>query len=105
MVLVGLCKYSGGGMQLTESANPIDGLFDISIAKNLSKLDIFKNIFKLFNGKIVKQKKVEVLKTDRITILTKNEIVQPFIQADGELIGKGSIKVSIIPKAFSFFVK
>ena len=44
MVLIGLCKYSGGGMQLTKSPNPFDGLFDISIAKNFSKVDVIKNI-------------------------------------------------------------
>lgn len=102
MVLVGLCSYSGGGMQLTKDPNPFDGLFDISIAKNLGKLDIVRNLTKLFNGKIVNHKLVETLKSDSITI-SIDETVLPFIQADGELIGKGNIKVSILPKAFSFY--
>ena len=102
MILIGLCKYSGGGMQLTKTPNPFDGFFDISIAKNLSKLDIIKNVTKLFNGKIVNHKKVESIKSNRLKI----EIPQtekPFIQADGELIGTGNIDVTIIPKAFSFY--
>ena len=102
MVLVGLCNYSGGGMQLTKDANPFDGLFDISIAKNIGKLDIIKNLTKLFNGKIVNHRKVETLKSDSITITIDEENL-PFIQADGELIGKGNIHVSIVPKAFSFY--
>lgn len=102
MVLVGLCNYSGGGMQLTKDANPFDGLFDISIAKNLGKLDIIRNLTKLFNGKIVNHTKVESLKSDAISI-TIDEEKLPFIQADGELIGQGNIKVSVIPKAFSFY--
>ena len=102
MVLVGLCNYSGGGMQLTKNANPFDGLFDISIAKNIGKLDIIKNLTKLFNGEIVNHKKVETLKSDSIAITIDEEDL-PFIQADGELIGKGNIKVSIVPKAFSFY--
>ena len=102
MILVGLCNYSGGGMQLTKNANPFDGLFDISIAKNLSKFDIIKNLTKLFNGKIVNHNKVETLKSDEITIkIDEDEL--PFIQADGELIGKGNIKVSVVPKAFAFY--
>ena len=105
MVLIGLCKYSGGGMQLTEFTNPTDGLFDVSIAKNFSKLDVLKNLTKLFNGNVIKLKKVETLKTDAITILNKSKSNIPFIQADGELIGKGDMKVSIIPKAFSFYAK
>ncbi|MCP5064810.1 MAG: diacylglycerol kinase family lipid kinase [Ignavibacteriae bacterium] len=102
MVLVGLCNYSGGGMQLTKEANPFDGLFDISIAKNIGKLDIIRNLTKLFNGKIVNHKKVETLKSDSISI-TIDEDELPFIQADGELIGKGNIVVYIVPKAFSFY--
>ena len=102
MVLVGLCNYSGGGMQLTKEANPFDGLFDISIAKNIGKLDIIKNLTKLFNGKIVNHKKVETLKSNAISI-TIDEDELPFIQADGELIGQGDIMISIVPKAFSFY--
>ena len=105
MVLVGLCKYSGGGMQLTDYKNPNNGLFDVSVAKDFSKWDIIKNMTKLFNGSIVKLKKVDTLKTNCITILSSNEINQPYIQADGELIGTGDIKVSIISKAFSFYTK
>ncbi|PTM08035.1 MAG: hypothetical protein DA407_09095, partial [Bacteroidetes bacterium] len=102
MVLVGLCKYSGGGMQLTKNPNPDDGLFDVSIAKDLSKFDIVKNLFNLFNGNIVKHSKVENHKVNCLSIHINSE-EHPFIQADGELLGKGNIKLSIIPKAFSFY--
>ena len=103
MILVGLCSYSGGGMQLTKDVNPFDGLFDISIAKNIGKLDIVKNLTKLFNGKIVSHKKVETLKSESITVrITDGQL--PFVQADGELIGRGDIKVSILPKTFSFYI-
>ncbi len=102
MVLVGLCNYSGGGMKLTKEPNPFDGLLDISIAKNIGKFDIIRNLSKLFNGKIVNHKKVETLKSHSITIKF-DEDEMPFIQADGELIGQGNITVSIIPKAFSFY--
>ncbi|WP_406685314.1 diacylglycerol kinase family lipid kinase [Seonamhaeicola sp. MEBiC1930] len=104
MILVGLCKYSGGGMRLTDSPNPFDGLLDISIAQNLNKFEIITNLPRLFNGKITKHKKVKTLKTDALKIeVDENKL--PFIQADGELIGTGNFKVSILAKAFSFYRK
>jgi diacylglycerol kinase (ATP) len=102
LVLIGLCTYSGGGMRLTKTPDPFDGLFDISIAKNFSKLDIIKNTFKLFNGKIVNYKKVVTLKTSSIEIQVGNN-KSALIQADGELIGQGNMAITIIQKSFSFY--
>lgn len=102
MILIGLCKYSGGGMQLTESPDPFDGLLDLTIAQDLSKFEIIKNLPKLFNGSITNYKKVKAFKTESVRIQINQEN-SPYIQADGELIGKGNIEVSIIKKAFSFY--
>ncbi|PWH83905.1 hypothetical protein DIS18_04955 [Algibacter marinivivus] len=102
MILIGLCKYSGGGMQLTERPDPFDGLLDVTIAQDLNKFEIIKNLPKLFNGTITKYKKVRTFKASSVTIQI-NEKNWPYIQADGELIGKGNIEVSIIKKAFSFY--
>ncbi len=102
MVLAGLCKYSGGGMQLTKDPNPNDGLFDVSIAKDLSKFDILKNLSNLFNGKIVDHSKVENYKVSELSIIITSK-VKPFIQADGELIGTGSIRLKIVPRVFTFY--
>ena len=56
MLLIGLCKYSDGRMQLTKDSNPIDGLFDISYIKNITLLTILGNIKSLFNCKITNHK-------------------------------------------------
>ena len=102
MILIGLCRYSGGGMQLTHTPNPFDGLLDVTIAQDLNKLEIIKSLPKLFNGKITDHKKVKLFKTDCLSVETF-EKEKPFIQADGELIGTGNFKITIISKAFSFY--
>ena len=102
MVLVGICKFSGGGMQFSKEVNTTDGLFDITIVKNLNFLDIISNIHKLYNGEIVHHKKIETYKTKEISIIPKNS--KPFIQADGELIGTGQMKVKIIKNAIKFVI-
>lgn len=101
MVLIGLCQYSGGGMQLTKDPIINDGYFDISIAHNFKASDIIKNIIKLFNGNVTNSPKIESLKTSKVSITTKNKNLP--IQADGELIGYGSFSVKIHPKALCFY--
>ena len=80
----------------------IDGLFDVSLAKDLTKWQIIKNLGNLYSGKIVKHKLVETFKTTNLEVLDVANSL-PIIQADGELIGKGTFQVKIIPKAISFF--
>ena len=101
MALVGLCQFSGGGMQLTHKSDPADGLFDITIAKDMNKWEVLSNLTKLFNGQITAYKKVDTFKTNVVSIKTEN--AKPFIQADGELIGQGSFSATIIPNAFCFY--
>ncbi len=102
LTLVGICKYSGGGMQLTKDVHTTDGLFDISIAKNLNFISILTNIIKFYNGNIVNHKEVENYKTKSIKITTNNDTT--YVQADGELVGTGGFKATLIPKAISFIV-
>lgn len=102
MVLVGLGRYSGGGMQLTKTPDPFDGLFDISIAKNFSKLDIIKNVFKLFNGNIVNLGRVGTFKSPSIKVEVDQKDFA-YIQADGEFIDKGNFSATIIAGGFSFY--
>lgn len=102
MTIFGICKFSGGGMQFTKDVNSADGLFDITIAKNLTFFDMIINLPKLYSGNIIHHKKVETYKTKEITVIPKNS--KPFIQADGELIGTGKVAVSIIEKGIHFVV-
>ena len=102
MTIFGLCKFSGGEMQFTKDVNSSDGLFDITIAKNLNLFDLVFNLPKLYSGKIVHHKKVETYKTKEIMVIPQT--TKPFIQADGELIGTGKVSVKIIEKAIKFII-
>lgn len=101
MVLTGICKYSGGGMQLTKNVNSTDGLFDITIVKSISIITLLINILKLYNGKIVNHKKVTTYKTNKIKVIITDKNL-PFLQADGELIASSNFEITLIPKAIQF---
>ena len=104
MALIGICKYAAGGMKLTNYTSTSNGFFDITIVKNLSLIDLIRNLPKLYNGKIIHHKKVDTYKSNSIYIMPISSYNKPFIQADGELIGKGSLKATIIPKAIQFVI-
>ena len=102
MTIFGICRFSGGGMQFTKEVDSSDGFLDITIAKNLTLFDLLFNIQKLYNGKIVHHPKIETYRSKKITVVPQNP--KTLIQADGELIGKGTISVSIIEKAIHFVI-
>ena len=101
MILFGICKYSGGGMQMTKDPKSNDGFLDITIVKNFSFFDLIFNLPKLYNGKIVNHKKVATYKVSELEIIDTNKSI---IEADGENVDIGSLKVSIIPGAILFVI-
>lgn len=102
MTIVGICKFSGGGMQFTKDVNPSDGLFNITIVKNFTFFEVILNIRKLYSGNIVNHKKVATYTTKEINISPKKS--KTFIQADGELIGTGKATFSIVQNAINFVI-
>jgi YegS/Rv2252/BmrU family lipid kinase len=102
LTIVGICQYSGGGMQLTKDVDPTDGLFDVSMAKHFSLWTLIRNVLGLFNGSIVNHEQVTTFKTNALTIKTATKEV--YIQADGELVGTGGFTAEILPKKLPFVV-
>jgi YegS/Rv2252/BmrU family lipid kinase len=103
MLLIGIGKYSGGGMQLTENVKSNDGLFDISYIKNVSLWYLIKHIGKVFNGKVTQLPIVKSYKTTgiKVSFNTKEEI---YLQADGELLKTDCFTAAVLPRALQFIV-
>ena len=91
---IGICKYTGGGMQLIKNPNGNDGLLNITIAQDFSKFDIIRSFFNLFNGAIFKERKVLTVTANSVKIVAKNGSL--VCQGDGEIFGAGKIEYSVI---------
>lgn len=94
-LVVGICKYNGGGMKQCPDAVYDDGLLDVTIVNNISKPAVIRNVPRLFTGKFVKHKAVEQHRGARIALQTDPEYM---LEVDGENIGKGSATFSVEPK-------
>jgi len=100
-VLVGIGKFAGNKMKLVPNAIADDGLFDITLAHKISPWKVIWNFPKLFNGKFLDLKEVEVFRGREISIQAQKDV---YFQADGESMGKAPLHISIVPKALKVIV-
>ena len=103
MAIIGIGKYCGGGMRLTNNANSKDGLFDVTLVKDFKLISLLYQTKLMYSGKLTFHKDVETHKTDKIKIEIDNGEI-PYIEADGEIIGKGDFEVEMLPLAVRFVV-
>lgn len=100
-VSIGICKSAGGGMKLTPDAISDDGLFDVTMAGNLTKTDVITNVARLFNGSFVRHRKISQYRTRKIEITS---VPLAPIETDGEVVGYGDFEAEIMHKAIRVIV-
>ncbi len=83
---VGICRYSGGGMQLVPHAIPDNGLLALTLIENLPKTEILIQIPKLFRGTIGKHPKVQLLQVSALHVESA-ENHDLLLETDGEFVG------------------
>lgn len=89
-------QYFGGGMRISPDALINDGLFDICLVNEMSRLEILKFLPKVFSGGHKNHRAFEVLRGKHVKI----EFAAPTIaQIDGEVLGSTPIQFYIMPKA------
>lgn len=100
---IGICRHSGGGMQLVPHAIPNNGLFALTLASKMSKLSVILNTPKFYNGRIGNHSKVDLSVAETIQIATL-EGPPLMLEVDGEWLGYGPVEFSILKKALRVVV-
>jgi YegS/Rv2252/BmrU family lipid kinase len=95
---VGICKYSGGGMMQVPKAVPDDGLLDLTVIKKMSKLQIIKNVPKLFDGSFIHLPQVQLTRGRKVIIESEPAIS---LEVDGESLGNSPFEINIIPRSIN----
>ena len=91
---VGNGRYCGGGMRQTPEALPDDGLLDVTVIREIGKIEIIRNLKMLYDGSILSHPKVDGYRCKNITVNSESIM---FAEADGELLGQTPVEFSIIP--------
>ena len=100
---IGLCKYSGGGMQFVPHAEIDDGQFAVSYVNNMPKLEVIVSTHYLYGGKIAKFKHAKLFKAKHMKVEAVND-APTLLELDGEFVGETPVEFEIILKALKVIV-
>lgn len=95
---VGNGRYCGGGMRQTPDALPDDGLLDITVIKDMGKLEIIRSLKLLYDGTILSHPKVDGYRATNLKVESKSLL---YAEADGETLGHTPVEFNIIPSAIN----
>ncbi|HTT11996.1 MAG TPA: diacylglycerol kinase family protein [Burkholderiaceae bacterium] len=96
VVFACLGAYCGGGMNVAPGADLHDGAFDIVHVGDLGRLDALVSLRRLFDGTIGRHPKVRTLRSTRLAIDAPSALA---VEADGELIGRTPVRLSVVRNA------
>ncbi len=100
---IGICKYSGGGMQLVPHSVPDDGLLALTYDTGLNKAEVITITPSLFTGNIAKHKKVLAHQVKNVRVEAREEL-PTYVEVDGEFLGETPCEFSIIEKLLKVVV-
>ena len=95
-VIAAIGDQLAGGMRLTPDADPADGLFDVVLIGDATKLDFIRTLPKIYRGTYLPHRRAEVLRGRRVEIETAVPLP---IALDGEQPGTTPAVFEIVPKA------
>jgi YegS/Rv2252/BmrU family lipid kinase len=91
---VGNGRYCGGGMRQTPEALPDDGLLDITVIKDMGRLEIIRSLKLLYDGTILCHHKVDGYRSTNLKVTSESVL---YAEADGESLGHTPVEFNIIP--------
>jgi diacylglycerol kinase (ATP) len=100
-VVVANGQYHGGGMWMAPEAKVDDGIFHVTVIGDFSLPEVFWNLPKLYNGKIVGLKKVKTFVGKRVEASSDQQVL---LDVDGEQPGKLPVVIDIVSKAVRFII-
>ena len=95
-VIVAIGRYQGGGMKIAPGAEPDDGLFDVILIGDITKLDFITTSPKLYKGGHIGHPRVEVIRSRTVTIESAAHLP---VELDGEQEGTTPARIEIVPGA------
>lgn len=99
---VGVCngRYFGGGMHMAPMARPDDGIFDVVIMRDMTRLDLMRDPNAIYRGEHLKNPKVSALRGSRVVAEPVDGEV--LLDVDGEGPGRLPATFTLLPGGLRF---
>ncbi len=95
-VLAANGRYFGGGMLIAPAADLTDGSLDLAILGDLSKMDLIRNVPKVYRGTHVDHPKFMTTKVRSVRVESP-PAQRPLVQLDGEVVGHTPVTFTVEP--------
>lgn len=100
-VVVANGQYHGGSMWLAPEAQPDDGLLDVVVIGDITKVDFVRSVGRIYRGTHLTHPKIELLRGPRVEVDADEPIP---LELDGEQPGTTPATFEIVPRALSIRV-
>ena len=97
-VIVANGQFLGGGMKLAPGAEPDDGLFDLVLVGDVSKLDFVTTSPKLYSGGHIGHPRIEVVQSPWVRVESETPML---LELDGEHGGTTPVRFDLLPGALA----
>jgi diacylglycerol kinase family enzyme len=94
-------QYFGGGMKIAPDAHLSDGELNITLLGDLGKLDLIRNLPRVYDGSHVTHPKVKILSARTVEVTSPERVL---LQADGEVLGTAPATFQVAPGALKIIV-
>lgn len=100
-VIIANGNYFGGGMKVAPDAEMGDQLFDVLTIGDIGKIELIQAFPRVYGGTHITHPKVKVERAATITLSSTERLL---LQADGEIIGEGAFRLSLLPGALNVII-
>jgi YegS/Rv2252/BmrU family lipid kinase len=95
-VIVANGRWHGGGMKLAPDAEFDDGLFDVVLIGDVTKLDFITTSPKLYSGGHVHHPRIDVIRAATLEVTSAEPLP---VELDGEVSGETPVRFEVVPAA------
>ena len=88
-------QYFGGGMWVAPPARMDDGVLEVVVVGDVSRLEVLTNTRRLYRGTLSGHPKVQVFSAQTISLESDEEVL---IDMDGELVGRLPVRFELLSK-------